>query len=89
MIPIQRVESCAKAIVRGAMRGERYVTEPKWFRVTYLWKLLCPEVVEWMMYIASPGEESSEALGKKLMDYSGAKTLLYPESVYAAEPKRD
>lgn len=42
-----------------------------------------------MMYIASPGDESSEALSKKVMDYSGAKTLLYPESVYAAEPKRD
>ncbi|KAK3043224.1 hypothetical protein RJ639_002467 [Escallonia herrerae] len=47
LIPVQRVEECAKAIVSRAARGERYVTEPKWFRVTYFWKLFCPELVEW------------------------------------------
>jgi len=92
MIPIHRVESCAKAIVRSAMRGERYVTEPAWFRTTFLWKMFCPELVEWiyrLFYITSPGEAPSEAFSKKIMDYTGAKTLLYPESVQVPEPKRD
>lgn len=92
MIPIQRVESCAKAIVRSAIRGERYVTEPTWFRVTYFWKMFCPEVIEWVyrvLYITRPGVLSAEALSKKLVDYTGAKSVLYPETVQVAEPKRD
>ncbi|KAH6797162.1 hydroxysteroid dehydrogenase 1 [Perilla frutescens var. hirtella] len=92
LVPIQRAAKCAKAIVRSAIRGERYVTEPRWFRVTYLWKMFWPEMLEWVyriMYITSPGDDSSEALSKKLVDYTGAKSLLYPESVFVADPKRD
>lgn len=85
LIPVQKVESCAKAIVRSAVRGERYVTEPAWFRVTQMWKMFCPEVIEWvyrLMYITRPGEEEG-ALGKKMMDYTGAKHLVYPETLHA------
>ncbi|KAG8379453.1 hypothetical protein BUALT_Bualt07G0090100 [Buddleja alternifolia] len=92
MIPIQRVESCAKAIVRSAMRGERYVTEPAWFRTTFMWKMFCPELLEWMyrlFYITGPGDAPSEPFSKKIMDYTGAKTLLYPESVHVPAPKHD
>ncbi|XP_047960080.1 11-beta-hydroxysteroid dehydrogenase A-like [Salvia hispanica] len=92
VIPIERADSCAKAIVRSAVRGERYLTEPRWFRMTYLWKIFCPEVLEWMyrlFYIGNPGSADAEPLSKKLVDYSGAKSLLYPESVYVAQPKRD
>ncbi|KAL8456730.1 hypothetical protein ACS0TY_033984 [Phlomoides rotata] len=92
MVPIQRAESCAKAIVRSAMHGERYVTEPPWFKVTYLVKMLCPEVMDWayrMLYMSREGETYSEALSKKLVDYSGAKALLYPGSVRSAETKAD
>ncbi|KAL0318897.1 UNVERIFIED_CONTAM: 11-beta-hydroxysteroid dehydrogenase 1A [Sesamum angustifolium] len=90
--PIMRVESAARSIVRSAIRGERYVTEPAWFRVTYLWKQLCPEVVEWVfrvMYLASPGHPQKETFGKKVLDYTGAKSLLYPETVQVPEPKND
>ncbi|XP_047966862.1 11-beta-hydroxysteroid dehydrogenase A-like [Salvia hispanica] len=89
MIPIERADKCAKSIVRSALRGERYLTEPRWFRMSYLMKVFCPEVLEWMyrvLYIASP---SSEALSKKMVDYTGAKTLLYPESVHVADPRRE
>ncbi|KAG6404172.1 hypothetical protein SASPL_136412 [Salvia splendens] len=92
VIPIERADSCAKAIVRSAVRGERYLTEPRWFRMTYLWKIFCPEVLEWvyrLFYIGNPGSADAEPLSKKLVDYSGAKSLLYPESVYVAQPKRD
>ncbi|PIN14547.1 putative dehydrogenase [Handroanthus impetiginosus] len=92
IIPVQRVESCAKAIVRSALRGERYVTEPAWFKVTYFWKLFAPEVLEWIyriLYITRPGDPSSEAFGRKIMDYTGVKGVLYPESVQVPEPKRD
>ncbi|KAL2465491.1 11-beta-hydroxysteroid dehydrogenase 1A [Abeliophyllum distichum] len=90
--PIQRVESCAKAIVNRVCRGERYVTEPAWFRVTFFWKTFCPEVLEWMyrlLYITSLGDSPKEALGKKLVDITGAKAVLYPETVQTPETKKD
>ncbi|KAI3455065.1 hypothetical protein Pfo_011728 [Paulownia fortunei] len=92
IVPIQRVESCAKAIIRSAIRGERYVTEPAWVKVTYFWKMFCPELIEWVyrvLYVTRAGESSTEAFGKKLVDFTGAKSVLYPETVQVPEPKRD
>ncbi|XP_075480680.1 11-beta-hydroxysteroid dehydrogenase A-like [Primulina tabacum] len=92
IIPVQRVESCAKAIVRSACRGERYVTQPSWVRTTFFWKLFCPEVVEWvyrLMYMTKPGEHPEEAFGKKLVDYTGAKGLFYPDTVQMQELKKE
>lgn len=90
--PILRVESCAKAIVNRACRGERYVTEPEWIKSTFFWKIFCPEVIEWMyrlLYLTSPSDSPKEALGKKLVDYTGAKAVLYPHSVQTPETKKD
>ena len=38
---------CAKAIVKGACRGDMYVTDPSWVKVLVPWKVLFPEVVDW------------------------------------------
>ncbi|XP_044501923.1 11-beta-hydroxysteroid dehydrogenase A-like isoform X4 [Mangifera indica] len=46
-ILVESTETCAKAIVSAACRGERYVTEPSWTGVLFVVKLLCPEVVEY------------------------------------------
>ncbi|KAK4486153.1 hypothetical protein RD792_008821 [Penstemon davidsonii] len=93
LIPIMNVESCAKAIVRGATRGERDVTEPTWFKVTYFWKVFCPEVMETMyrlFYISGAGSDPREAaIGKKVLDYTGVKGVLYPETVQVPETKKD
>ncbi|KAG9146390.1 hypothetical protein Leryth_020123 [Lithospermum erythrorhizon] len=92
LAPVARTESCAKAIVRTACRGERYVTEPAWFRTTLWWHLFCPELMEWLyriMYITNPGEPASEALSKKILDASGAKALLYPETMLSGDVKTE
>ncbi|KAL3839116.1 hypothetical protein ACJIZ3_023707 [Penstemon smallii] len=85
LIPIQTLERTAKAIVRSAIRGERYVTEPTWFRMTYIWKVLCPEVLEGMyriLHVTGQGEHPK--------DYThGATSLLYPETVQVPEQKKD
>ncbi|CAA0831758.1 11-beta-hydroxysteroid dehydrogenase 1A [Striga hermonthica] len=86
LMPVLGAERCAKAIVRSAVRGERYLTVPAWFRVTYLWKLFFPEVVEWSFRLLSLG---NSPLGKKLVDYTGAKSVLYPDTIQAAETKRE
>lgn len=92
IIPVQRVESCARGIVSSACKGERCVTEPAWFRATFLWKIFCPEVIEWtyrLLYITHPGESPKDAVGKKLVDITGAKKFLYPETIRVPEPKTD
>lgn len=85
-----KVESCAKTIVDSACRGERYVTIPAWFRVSYLWKVFCPEVLEWMyrlMYLTGPEISPKDALSKKVADYTGAQNVLYPETIRNADIK--
>ncbi|XP_057485376.1 11-beta-hydroxysteroid dehydrogenase 1A-like isoform X1 [Actinidia eriantha] len=45
--PVMSSRTCAKAIVDAVCRGERYVTEPKWYRPFFMLKALCPELIEW------------------------------------------
>ncbi|CAK9171924.1 unnamed protein product [Ilex paraguariensis] len=45
-MPVMSSSTCAKSIVEASCRGERYVTEPKWFSVFIMLKSLCPELVE-------------------------------------------
>ncbi|XP_047333293.1 11-beta-hydroxysteroid dehydrogenase A-like [Impatiens glandulifera] len=82
--PTEKVESCARTIVNSTLRRERYVTTPAWYGVTYYWKILCPEIIEWsarMLYITKPGESVEESLNKKILDFTGAKNVLYQDSL--------
>ncbi|XP_047314635.1 11-beta-hydroxysteroid dehydrogenase-like 2 [Impatiens glandulifera] len=45
-VPLETTERCAKAIVRSAYRGERFLMEPSWIKWLYLWYLICPELIE-------------------------------------------
>ncbi|KAF3655050.1 11-beta-hydroxysteroid dehydrogenase 1A [Capsicum annuum] len=87
--PVMKVEDCAKSIVDGSCRGKRYITVPGWFRVTYLWQVFCPEVVEWLLrlfYLTGPGTSPEDALNKKILDYTGLK-VMYPKNIRKLEPK--
>ncbi|KAB1217490.1 11-beta-hydroxysteroid dehydrogenase 1B [Morella rubra] len=91
-IPVETVRSCARAIVNSACRGERYLTEPPWFKVTYFWKVFCPEVLECcyrVMYMNRPGTPDKEAPSKKILDLTGAKNILYPSTLHSPEIKTD
>lgn len=83
-VPVGSVINCAKAIVNSAVRGERYLTQPSWFRVTYIWKVFCPEILEWsyrMMFLTRSGAPAAEAASKQILDSTGAKRILYPSSI--------
>lgn len=74
--------------MKSALRGQRYLTEPSWFKVTYIWKVLCPEILEWgyrLFFLTRPGTEATEAPSKKILDFTGAKNLLYPTTVQAPQ----
>ncbi|XP_050377695.1 11-beta-hydroxysteroid dehydrogenase A-like [Argentina anserina] len=92
IIPVERVEDCANAIVNGVCRGQRCLTEPAWYKAIYMWKVFCPELLEWgyrFLYMARPGAPAKEAPGKKILDYTGVKNVLYPESLHNPEIKTD
>ncbi|XP_040986394.1 11-beta-hydroxysteroid dehydrogenase A-like [Juglans microcarpa x Juglans regia] len=90
IMPIEPVGKCAKAIVDGACRGEKYLTEPAWMRVTYFWKVFCPEILEWcnQLLLTRPGSDSErDTPSKRLLDLTGLKKYIYPESVQFPELK--
>ncbi|KAF4361577.1 hypothetical protein F8388_007593 [Cannabis sativa] len=87
-IPVGTCQGCAKGIVKSALKGQRYLTEPSWFKVTYIWKVFCPEILEWgyrLFYLNKPGTEASETPSKKILDVSGAKNFLYPDTLQAPQ----
>nr|XP_010929562.1 11-beta-hydroxysteroid dehydrogenase 1B isoform X2 [Elaeis guineensis] len=92
LVPVGDSEGCAKAIVTSACRGEPYVTEPWWFKVLYLWRVFVPEVMDWfihMLYVTRPGTPSCDALSKKILDLSRAKSVIYPSSIQTSEIKKE
>ncbi|KAJ8421018.1 hypothetical protein Cgig2_002931 [Carnegiea gigantea] len=49
VIPLHKADRCAQAIVKSACRGDRYLTEPAWYRVTYWLKMFSPELLEMLL----------------------------------------
>ncbi|KAK7291539.1 hypothetical protein RIF29_06768 [Crotalaria pallida] len=82
VMPIRSVIGAAKAIVNGACRGDSYFTEPGYIRTTFYWKVFCPEVLEIMnRWLLISGSSERGAISKKLLDLTGLKNYLYPESI--------
>ncbi|XP_021846204.1 11-beta-hydroxysteroid dehydrogenase A-like [Spinacia oleracea] len=90
LIPVGTVEGTAKSIVRSICRGDRYVTVPAWFKVTYFLEMLCPEVLEWsyrLMFLTSTDNTPTGAIGKHMVDFPGAKAMLYPPGIQSPDIK--
>ncbi|KAI4334897.1 hypothetical protein L6164_013602 [Bauhinia variegata] len=47
-IRLETAAECAKAIMESVCKGDMYVTEPSWVKVLYSWKLLFPEVMDFV-----------------------------------------
>ncbi|WCJ36295.1 11-beta-hydroxysteroid dehydrogenase [Euphorbia peplus] len=83
-MPVESTSRCAKAIVRSACRGDKYLTEPGWFRMTWIWKVFAPDVLEWFygfFFLSRHDEAASEAPSKRVLDYTGAKQIMYPDAI--------
>ncbi|XVF54724.1 hypothetical protein PTKIN_Ptkin05aG0204100 [Pterospermum kingtungense] len=79
-IPMESAEKCAKAIVKSACRGDKYLTEPYWVSSLYLLKVLCPELVEFcnhVLFITSSKRNRAamnKGLDKSLISLEGSET---------------
>nr|POE78146.1 11-beta-hydroxysteroid dehydrogenase 1a [Quercus suber] len=93
-IPVGTVRGCAKAMVNGVCKGERYLTEPAWFRVTghLFLEGVFPEVIEWsyrLMHIRGLGVHTGKYPSKKILDLLGVKNIIYPSTIDNLEIKTD
>lgn len=91
-MPVGSASGCAKSIVNSTLRGDRYLTTPAWFKMTYVIKVLCPELMEWssrMLYLARSNAPAIEAPGKKILDVTGIKKIFYPSTIQSPEVKTD
>ncbi|KAL6011651.1 hypothetical protein ACLOJK_002099 [Asimina triloba] len=72
--PVASTEGCAKAIVNGACRGERYVTDPSWYKATWLYKAFAPEN---MMHKVVLITSASSGIGEQLAyEYAKRRAIL-------------
>lgn len=91
-VPVEYASKCAKSIVNSVCRGDKYLTTPSWFSVMYLWKAFAPEVIEWgyrFFYVPRSGAPDAQALSKKVLDFTGAKNILYPSTIQSPELKTE
>ncbi|KAI6675521.1 hypothetical protein NL676_003427 [Syzygium grande] len=85
VMPIRSVEAAAEEVVKGACRGDNYLTEPAWVKSTFYWKAFCPEVLEWcsrLLLVARNEISERNALNLKLLELTGLKQFLYPPCVH-------
>ncbi|KAH0653522.1 hypothetical protein KY290_031804 [Solanum tuberosum] len=90
--PILPVEKCARSIVKSACRGDKYLTEPLWFKTFFIYVLFFPEVVDWFQHwflIPGPGKPTTETPSKILLDLTGLQKYVYPESLLSPHIKVD
>ncbi|PQM43163.1 11-beta-hydroxysteroid dehydrogenase 1B-like [Prunus yedoensis var. nudiflora] len=84
IMPILPVKEAAKSIVDSACRGENYLTVPAWVWHSFYWKVFFPELLEWsnrMLLMSKGSGGERDTISKKLLDLTGLKECLYPESV--------
>ncbi|KAJ6331955.1 hypothetical protein OIU76_010352 [Salix suchowensis] len=48
--PLESTKRCAEAILKSTCRGDKYLTEPSWPGALFMFKLLCPELFEWLIH---------------------------------------
>ncbi|KAK9684312.1 hypothetical protein RND81_10G201400 [Saponaria officinalis] len=90
LLPMGTTERCAKAVVNSACRGQRYVTTPAWYGVSYWWKVFWPELVELvfrLFYTTKRGVSPAESLSMKIANLPGLKAMVYPSSIQSTAVK--
>ncbi|XP_057414985.1 11-beta-hydroxysteroid dehydrogenase A-like [Lotus japonicus] len=82
LMPIRSVTEAARGIVNSACRGDSFLAEPAWIKTTFYWKAFCPEVLEILnRWLLISGSSERDTISKKLVDLSGLKKYMYPESI--------
>ncbi|KAL5717370.1 11beta-hydroxysteroid dehydrogenase [Ranunculus cassubicifolius] len=76
IMPMRSASECAKVIMDGVRRGDRYVTDPSWYGIFYVCKVFAPEIVEWVfrvMYVSIPTYQLNKGKQRNISKASGIK----------------
>ncbi|XVF11496.1 hypothetical protein REPUB_Repub08aG0032300 [Reevesia pubescens] len=80
VMPLESAEKYAKAIVDSACHGGKYLTVLDWAKTIRLWKVFCPEIIDWckrFLSLSAPGSSHKDAPSKKISDLAnGVKEFL-------------
>jgi len=79
-VPVTSVTECARAAVKGVIRGSHYVTVPFYFSIFLLYRVFAPEVLQWafrLVFVMNP----NKPLSKRISEATGANKILYPTSI--------
>ncbi|CAI0548106.1 unnamed protein product [Linum tenue] len=71
VMPLESTAECAESIVNSALRGDKYLTEPEWYRSIFWVKAFCPDAIEWsnrFFLLPPPGRSVDDARSKKIAD---------------------
>ncbi|KAG0555394.1 hypothetical protein M758_12G168300 [Ceratodon purpureus] len=83
-VPVISVTECARAAVKGVIRGSHYVTVPFYYSIFLLYRVFAPEVLLWafrLVFVINPNKPSS----KKILEATEANKILYPESIQKSD----
>lgn len=87
-LPIGNTENCAKMIVDSGCKGDKSITWPSWYKPFEMVACLAPELVDVFsqsFHTAHRREDSSQTLGKKILNIKGIKKLVYPKSLLSTQ----
>ncbi|KAH9319027.1 hypothetical protein KI387_020796 [Taxus chinensis] len=76
--PLMPTEDAAEEIVEAALRKERDVITPSWYSPMVWWKLLLPEMLEWVpkvFILGKPPTTTVETICNVFLGKSGTQTL--------------
>ncbi|EFJ15456.1 hypothetical protein SELMODRAFT_234271 [Selaginella moellendorffii] len=78
--PVASTQYCAKQIVSAATRGERYVVVPAWYKVSPLFRVFVPQLLETFISLFFVKElQPGKPVTKVIMDsFPSVERVLYP-----------
>ncbi|KAJ4818753.1 11-beta-hydroxysteroid dehydrogenase 1B [Rhynchospora pubera] len=87
LFPVGQTEKLAQIAIDSACRGEEYVTWPDWYKPFHLLMSLAPEVLNWYSntFYMTQSDEKQSILIKRILEATGAKRYLYPNSILSAK----
>lgn len=71
--------------MNSAIWGDRYLTEPDWTRVVFIWRFFFPEVIEFCNRLGSSTRPRKTSQG----DAEAVSNSLYPVETQSHEFKAD
>ncbi|KAJ3671847.1 hypothetical protein LUZ60_007926 [Juncus effusus] len=92
LFPVGQTEKLARIAVDSACRGEEYLTWPDWYKPFHLLMSLAPEIIDLFsnsFYMTKSGDKHGSILNKRILEVTGIKKFIYPDSIRSGHDNKD